>query len=102
MLPRVLTPGSRDSPRLPPACVACGSGVAAVQWFRSHVSSAAWRRVVVAVMALLILGVAGALLALQLLGYTRWTGRSLSLLDPTYAKKFVPIISSVRPSAVSV
>lgn len=35
------------------------------------------------------------LLGAQLLGYQEWTGRSLSLLDPTYAKKYIPIISSV-------
>lgn len=26
---------------------------------------------------------------------TRWTGRSLTLLDPTYATKYIPIIASV-------
>jgi len=28
-------------------------------------------------------------------GMTRWSGRSLTLLDPTYAKKYIPIIASV-------
>ena len=28
-------------------------------------------------------------------GYTRWSGRSMTLLDPTYAKKYIPIIASV-------
>jgi len=28
-------------------------------------------------------------------GKTRWSGRSLTLLDPTYAKKYIPIIASV-------
>lgn len=28
-------------------------------------------------------------------GISRWSGRSLSLLDPTYASKFIPIIASV-------
>ena len=28
-------------------------------------------------------------------GRMKWGGRSLSLLDPTYAKKFIPIIASV-------
>jgi dolichyl-diphosphooligosaccharide---protein glycosyltransferase len=32
---------------------------------------------------------------LGLTGKTRWTGRSLTLLDPTYASKFVPIVASV-------
>ncbi|KAL4472384.1 hypothetical protein ABPG74_018333 [Tetrahymena malaccensis] len=28
-------------------------------------------------------------------GKTKWSGRSLTLLDPTYAKKYIPIIASV-------
>jgi hypothetical protein len=28
-------------------------------------------------------------------GKTNWSGRSLSLLDPTYATKYIPIIASV-------
>lgn len=28
-------------------------------------------------------------------GKTQWSGRSLTLLDPTYAKKYIPIIASV-------
>jgi dolichyl-diphosphooligosaccharide--protein glycosyltransferase len=33
--------------------------------------------------------------ALQVLGLTRWTGRTLTLLNPTYAKKYIPIVASV-------
>ena len=32
---------------------------------------------------------------LTLSGNTRWSGRSMTLLDPTYAKKYIPIIASV-------
>lgn len=39
--------------------------------------------------------VATALIALQLMGKIQWTGRSLTLLDPTYASKYIPIIASV-------
>jgi dolichyl-diphosphooligosaccharide--protein glycosyltransferase len=28
-------------------------------------------------------------------GKTKWSGRSMTLLDPTYAKKYIPIIASV-------
>jgi dolichyl-diphosphooligosaccharide--protein glycosyltransferase len=28
-------------------------------------------------------------------GKVQWTGRSLTLLDPTYATKYIPIIASV-------
>ena len=30
-----------------------------------------------------------------LLGETSWSGRSMTLLDPTYAKKYIPIVASV-------
>ena len=33
--------------------------------------------------------------AMQLMGKMTWSGRSLTLLDPTYASKFLPIIASV-------
>ena len=32
---------------------------------------------------------------LSLAGITRWSGRSMTLLDPTYAKRYIPIIASV-------
>jgi dolichyl-diphosphooligosaccharide--protein glycosyltransferase len=32
---------------------------------------------------------------LTLTGATRFSGRAMTLLDPTYAKKYVPIIASV-------
>jgi dolichyl-diphosphooligosaccharide---protein glycosyltransferase len=39
--------------------------------------------------------VAFALISLQVLGKIQWSGRSLTLLDPTYASKYIPIIASV-------
>ena len=36
-----------------------------------------------------------AFIYLTLSGATRFSGRSMTLLDPRYAKKFVPIIASV-------
>ena len=33
-------------------------------------------------------------------GKSKWSGRSMTLLDPTYAKKYIPIIyyaSKIRP-----
>lgn len=32
---------------------------------------------------------------LSVTGRTQWAGRSLTLLDPTYASKYIPIIASV-------
>lgn len=43
----------------------------------------------------LVGAVAFALISLQMLGKVQWTGRSLTLLDPTYASKYIPIIASV-------
>jgi len=34
-------------------------------------------------------------LLLMFSGMSRWSGRSMTLLDPTYASKFIPIIASV-------
>ncbi len=44
---------------------------------------------------LLVGAVAFALISLQFLGKIQWSGRSLTLLDPTYASKYIPIIASV-------
>ena len=42
-----------------------------------------------------VAAVAAVLIYLQINGKIRWSGRSLTLLDPTYASKFIPIIASV-------
>ena len=42
-----------------------------------------------------VTAVAFLLISMQLLGKIRWEGRSLTLLDPTYASKYIPIIASV-------
>lgn len=39
--------------------------------------------------------VCGGLILAFLLGKLQWSGRSLTLLDPTYASKYIPIIASV-------
>jgi len=47
----------------------------------------------------LVVGVVGAFLLLfsylTITGKSRWSGRSMTLLDPTYASKYIPIIASV-------
>lgn len=40
-------------------------------------------------------GFAGIFVFLTLSGSTKFSGRSMTLLDPTYAKRYVPIIASV-------
>lgn len=45
------------------------------------------QRAFLAVAVTFVSGVAALLVAAQLLGLVQWTGRSLTLLDPTYASK---------------
>ncbi|KAF1772160.1 Oligosaccharyl transferase, STT3 subunit [Phytophthora cactorum] len=66
-----------------------------VNWLRNYISAASFRRLVLVGAGLLVSSVALALLVLQLMGKVQWTGRSLTLLDPTYASKYIPIIASV-------
>lgn len=42
-----------------------------------------------------VMTVATLLIGLQVSGKLQWSGRSLTLLDPTYASKYIPIIASV-------
>ncbi|KAF4736657.1 oligosaccharyl transferase stt3 subunit, partial [Perkinsus olseni] len=41
------------------------------------------------------LGFLGLFVYLTITGKTAWSGRSMTLLDPTYASKYIPIIASV-------
>ncbi len=66
-----------------------------IVWLRSHVSAKVLQRLFILVAGGVVGTVAVGLVALQLMGKIQWTGRSLSLLDPTYAKKYIPIIASV-------
>jgi dolichyl-diphosphooligosaccharide--protein glycosyltransferase len=43
----------------------------------------------------LSIGLGAGFILLLLLGQTKWSGRSMTLLDPTYAKKYIPIVASV-------
>jgi len=46
-------------------------------------------------MALSLITFAFGFVFLTFSGNTKWSGRSMTLLDPTYAKKYIPIIASV-------
>jgi len=46
-------------------------------------------------MAFSLITFAFAFVFLTFSGNTKWSGRSMTLLDPTYAKKYIPIIASV-------
>ncbi|KAL0590353.1 hypothetical protein ABG067_001599 [Albugo candida] len=66
-----------------------------VNWIRSFISADSFRRLIVTGATGIVGLVATSLIVLQLLGKVQWTGRSLTLLDPTYASKYIPIIASV-------
>jgi dolichyl-diphosphooligosaccharide--protein glycosyltransferase len=66
-----------------------------VIWLQSLLSAAQFKRLFnfLLVGAALIAG--PGVIVLMLTGKLQWSGRSLTLLDPTYASKYIPIIASV-------
>lgn len=70
-----------------------------VRFIQHHISAAAYKKAKavvfsssLAILAVIAAAVVGYVLKSPTYG---WTGRSLSLLDPTYASKHIPIIASV-------
>lgn len=68
---------------------------AVLMFLREHVSGKQLQRVFVIGGVTVVSLTAFVLLGLQVMGKIQWTGRSLTLLDPSYAKKYLPIIASV-------
>eukprot|EP00981_Chlorochromonas_danica_P014926 scaffold9485_cov248-Ochromonas_danica.AAC.1 len=68
---------------------------AVVAYLYQTVDAALIRSVFTTLAFFLVGAVAVGLISLQLVGKIQWTGRSLTLLDPTYASKYIPIIASV-------
>eukprot|EP00743_Colponemidia_sp_Colp-15_P001320 GILK01001447.1.p1 GENE.GILK01001447.1~~GILK01001447.1.p1 ORF type:complete len:784 (-),score=93.89 GILK01001447.1:230-2512(-) len=66
-----------------------------VNWIRGQVSRDSFRTLSKVAFLAAIGLVASVCFYLTITGKTRWSGRSLTLLDPTYAKKYIPIIASV-------
>lgn len=66
-----------------------------VSWVRGFVTAATFKRLVITFALGVVSIVALVLISLQLMGKIQWSGRSLTLLDPTYASKYIPIIASV-------
>ncbi len=82
-------------------CAASHGVFAAIQVyaFVSYLMRIVDQKLLKSVFTTLALGFVGfvafGLISMQLLGKVRWQGRSLTLLDPTYASKYIPIIASV-------
>lgn len=53
------------------------------------------KQVISLILVTIVVAVAVLLSYLQYTGELKWSGRSLTLLDPTYATKYIPIIASV-------
>eukprot|EP00606_Chrysophyceae_sp_TOSAG23-5_P000957 GSChrysophyteH2.ASY1.ANO1.414.1 assembled CDS len=53
------------------------------------------RRLFTTAAMFVVVFMAAILIAMQVTGKIQWSGRSLTLLDPTYASKYIPIIASV-------
>jgi len=66
-----------------------------ISWLIKVVDAKVLKRLVVMGAFVFVGIVAVVLITMQLMGYIQWTGRSLTLLDPTYATKYIPIIASV-------
>lgn len=66
-----------------------------IGWVKNHISKESFNVLIRLVVVTVVSGLVIGFLYLTLTGKTRWSGRSLTLLDPTYAKKYIPIIASV-------
>lgn len=64
-------------------------------WIRTFIHPTLFKKILIFGAGSIVVVLAGFLILMQLLGKIQWTGRSLSLLDPTYASKYIPIIASV-------
>jgi dolichyl-diphosphooligosaccharide--protein glycosyltransferase len=66
-----------------------------VEWIKDKAGEAKFRVLLRLLIFGAALGLTAVALFMTLTGRMKWSGRSMSLLDPTYAKKFIPIIASV-------
>jgi len=75
------------------------NAAAALEFLRAHLSASAFataqRLTLTGAGAGIALGIAAMVAYVAASPTKGWTGRSLSLLDPTYASKYIPIIASV-------
>lgn len=71
------------------------NGYVVVEYLRKNLPEDQFKGLIKVALSLTIVLFAFVFLYLTLYGKTKWGGRSLSLLDPTYARKYIPIIASV-------
>lgn len=68
---------------------------ALISYIYSIVDAKVIRSLFITLGLIFVATIAFLLISMQLLGKVQWSGRSLTLLDPTYASKYIPIIASV-------
>eukprot|EP00878_Enallax_costatus_P018254 GHUV01019210.1.p1 GENE.GHUV01019210.1~~GHUV01019210.1.p1 ORF type:complete len:466 (+),score=111.46 GHUV01019210.1:220-1617(+) len=67
-----------------------------LMWLRARTTPAQFAQAITTAITVAVSLVVGGVVLLTLTGkMTPWTGRFWTLLDPTYAKKYIPIIASV-------
>lgn len=67
----------------------------AVNYFNSLAPAGTMKKFTKVFVAAVAVALIGLFAFLTITGRTRWQGRSMTLLDPTYAAKYIPIIASV-------
>ena len=104
-IPFVTFNAIKSSEHLASHCVFFGmQAYVVVEFIRKNLPEQQFKGLVRIGIALSMLTFCFAFAYLTLSGNTRWSGRSMTLLDPTYAKKYIPIIASVsehQPTAWS-
>lgn len=66
-----------------------------VNFIRNHITKSSFKLLTRLLFAGVIVALTLGFVYLTITGKTKWSGRSMTLLDPTYAKKYIPIIASV-------
>lgn len=76
-------------------CYLIVAGFALLHWISGEISQGDFAKLVRFIAIGGVAVVATGLIGAMALGKLQWSGRSLTLLDPTYASKYIPIIASV-------
>ena len=70
-------------------------GYVLIQWLKEKLTEEEFKKYSKMILTYSTIGFGVVFAYASLTGLTRWSGRSMTLLDPTYAKKYIPIIASV-------
>lgn len=78
------------------------NGILIVRFLKSILPASTVKKLLIGLILSVAIGFTFLFATLLLLGLTRWSGRSMTLLDPTYAAKHIPIIASVSEHQATV